>query len=302
MLEAKRLRFLRLEQLESRVLLHSGSNILDPHPVVGDSQQINQLGKGLTVGANAASQLVFLDLDGAENVRYQGPVVVSGIDVPPFHPPSHMGGQEAKILASTDASLEQELAGSGVVFTTDQPAAGQEYSTVFIGGDGAAFADYGLYYGLAEQVDFGNQDRSDNALVFTENIPDFGLTADAYGQVLAGYVAHETGHLLGLAHTEEYALAHHEAEDPLGEVAWRPYTHVEIAKDVRSDLIEDGQLTIVGGEYAVHPKIVDALRRYPSFYYGGTVAGDGFPDVVFGQHILHPVDTGVWMRRVLDMA
>ena len=32
------------------------------------------------------------------------------------------------------------------------------------------------------------------------------------------------------------------------------------------------------------------------------VGPDGFPDFVMGQSVVHPIDTGVWMQRILDMA
>ena len=79
-------------------------------------------------------------------------------------------------------------------------------------------------------------------------------------------------------------------------------THVEIARDVRDDLLQDGKVTIDGRAYDVHPKILEAIRNYPAFYYGGTVGPDGFPDITYGQGTMHPVDAGIWMQRVLDMA
>ena len=44
---------------------------------------------------------------------------------------------------------------------------------------------------------------------------------------LAGFVAHEVGHLLGFEHGHELDDA-----NPLSEVAFKPYTHVEVARDV----------------------------------------------------------------------
>ena len=84
--------------------------------------------------------------------------------------------------------------------------------------------------------------------------------------------------------------------------AFKPYTHVEIAKDVRADVLEDGKLTIGGHDYDVHPKFVEALERFPSYYYGGAVGPDGFPDLLMGQGVIHPDDTGTWLARIFDMA
>ena len=88
-------------------------------------------------------------------------------------------------------------------------------------------------------------------------------------------MAHEAGHLLGFEHAHTVHTA--TPAMSLAEVAFQPETHVEIAKDVRADLIADGRLTIAGNEYDVHPKIVEALRKYPSYYYAGTVGPDAFP-------------------------
>ncbi|HYT95525.1 MAG TPA: hypothetical protein VEL76_42795, partial [Gemmataceae bacterium] len=250
---------------------------------------------------SVAGQVVFLELGGAQDVRYDGPVSLSGFDVPAFGAPGQLQGQEPAVVAALVASLEQAFAGTGVRFTTTKPTGG-DYSTVYVGGDDSAFAAYGHYLGLAEKVDTGNLDRRDEALVFSDLLPSSGLTAAGYGETLAFYVAHETGHLLGLEHTEEHDHAHDDPADPLAGIAFRPYTHIAIGKDVRDDVIRDGKVTINGSEYDVHPKVVEALQKYPSHYYAGAVAGDGFPDVVYGQAILHPVDMGVWMQRLLDMA
>ncbi|HEY5617025.1 MAG TPA: hypothetical protein VIK60_03730, partial [Vicinamibacterales bacterium] len=123
-------------------------------------------------------------------------------------------------------------------------------------------------------------------------------TAAQYGELLADYAAHEAGHLLGLVHAHTVNAG----EDPLAEVAWKPYTHVETAKDVRADLLDDGQLTIAGHEYDVHPKVFEAIRDYEAFYYAGTVGPDGFPDLVMGLGVIHATDTATWLTRILDMA
>ena len=52
----------------------------------------------------------------------------------------------------------------------------------------------------------------------------------------------------------------------------------------------------------VHPLILEALRKYPSFYYAGAVGPDGFPDLTMGQRNVHPNETGTWIPRVFDMA
>jgi hypothetical protein len=49
-------------------------------------------------------------------------------------------------------------------------------------------------------------------------------------------------------------------------------------------------------------RVLEALTRYPDQYYAGTVGPDGFPDVTYGQRVIHPSDTGTWISRILDMA
>jgi hypothetical protein len=258
-----------------------------------------------------AGQVIYLDVDGARNVTYDGPIRVSGIDVPAFKAPDSLAGQEHEIIASVLADLDRIFAGTGIVFTVEQPQTEGTYSKIYIGGDGSAFAAYGPLLGLSEKVDPGNRDPNDIAFIFSDTIGEFpsllGMrlahlheTVADYGRDLAGYIAHEVGHLLGFEHA--HTVHTDDAGDVLAEVAFKPYTHVEIAKDVRADLLEDGKLNIAGHEYEVHPKLLKAIEQYPSYYYAGAVGPDGFPDLVFGQSIIHPIDTGVWLQRLFDMA
>jgi hypothetical protein len=245
-------------------------------------------------------QVIYLSLEGAENVTYEGPVTVSGIDVPPFVAPDHLRGQEQAIVDSLLEALEAAWADGGVVFVTTEPRPGSPYSTIYVGGDDAAFAEYGPLVGLSEQVDLGNRDPNDIAFVFPEVLESSALTATEYGKQLAGYVGHEAGHLLGFRHAHTVYTGG--ASDVLAEVAFKPNTHIEIAKDVRLDLLDDGRLDIAGQQYEVHPKILEALKKYPGQYYAGAVGPDGFPELVFGQSLIHPLDTGVWLQRLFDMA
>ena len=52
----------------------------------------------------------------------------------------------------------------------------------------------------------------------------------------------------------------------------------------------------------MNPRIVEAIREYPAFYYGGAVGPDGLPEIVMGQAIVHPESTGIWISHVLDLA
>jgi hypothetical protein len=210
-------------------------------------------------------QIIYLDFDGATGVTYDGPVRVDDVAVYPFRAPAELAGEEAAIIQSLLTLLNDGVAGLGVIFTATRPDEATEYSTIYIGGDGASFSQYGSFLGLSEKVDEGNLDRSDSAFVFSDLIDGTDTSVEAYSRNLAGYVGHEAGHLLGFEHAR--AVRTGGKEDLLAEVAFNPFTHVEVAKDVRGDILDDGRVTIAGHEYIVHPKIVEAIERYPAYYY-----------------------------------
>ncbi|MCX5835283.1 MAG: zinc dependent phospholipase C family protein, partial [Deltaproteobacteria bacterium] len=244
-----------------------------------------------------AAQVFFLDFDGAADITYEGPVTVADIEVPVFEAPDSLKGQEGAIIASILDSLQEAFSDSGLVFTADEPLRASDYSTIYIGGDAKAFAEYGPFIGLSEKIDKGNVDPGDIAFIFTDLLETTVQSAADYGSALAGYVAHEAGHLMGWEHVYQA-----DAQNPLAAVGWKPYVHIEIAQDVRNDLIEDGKITIAGNQYDVHPRIIEALKKYPAFYYAGAVGPDGFPELIMGQSVLHPESTGIWVGHVLDMA
>lgn len=145
-------------------------------------------------------QVIYLDFDGAESITYHGPVVVEDIDVPAFETPTELAAQEDEIIEGIVAQLEDIFAGTGVMFTDQQPGESAQHSTIYIGGNDSAFSQYGSFLGLAEQVDIRNLDYADNALVFTENINISSQTFESCTYSIAAVAAHEIGHLLGLAH------------------------------------------------------------------------------------------------------
>ena len=163
-------------------------------------------------------QVVYLDFDGAREITYNGPVVIERIDVPSFQLPKELAGQEAIVIDRLLQTMEDTFAGTGIVFTTLPPASG-EYSTVYVGGDGSAFHEYGNFLGLAEQIDVGNKDRADSALVFSERIVGGSSVV-----TLPDVMVHEIGHLLGYGHLGDEAGR---ASD-LASVAHQEATHVFI--------------------------------------------------------------------------
>ena len=157
--------------------------------------------------ANLAGQIIYLDFDGEQNVTYNGPVTVGPFDVPAFHAPSDLAGQERTVITDILARLGETFAGSGVLFTISRPQEPGTCSTIYIGGDDSAFAAYGSFLGLAEQVDVGNVDGRDNGIVFTDQIAPAGRGTDPYCSAMARLIAHEAGHLLGFRHIESCAGA-----------------------------------------------------------------------------------------------
>jgi len=181
---AGRCYFRGIEQLEPRLLLSVAPTLPGLQLVDPDNTRID-------------GQVVVLDFDGADDVDYRGPVEVSDIDVPAFRASGVLAGQEQEIIGQTLNLVRTTFGGSGVLFTLDRPSEGA-FSTIYIGGDGAAFSDFGEFPGLAEQVDVGNTNPSDNALVFSDGF--FESDASALAERLAANISHEAGHLLGYAH------------------------------------------------------------------------------------------------------
>ena len=142
-------------------------------------------------------QIVYLDFNGAENVTYDGPITIEGIDIPTFQVPGTTGIEEEVLIGSIVASLEDVFAETGITFVIEKPPTA-EYSTVFIGGDGSAFGTDNDFFGLAEQIDVGNSNRGDSAFVFSELI-----FVGESGCSLIDVTAHEIGHLLGYRHSHE---------------------------------------------------------------------------------------------------
>lgn len=84
--------------------------------------------------------------------------------------------------------------------------------------------------------------------------------------------------------------------------AFKPFTHAQTGDAVLLDVGEDGAVTIAGKSYPVRQEVVDALVDWPDFYNAGVIGPDGFPDLTFGQSVIHPEDTGLWLRHIFDRA
>ncbi len=151
--------------------------------------------------SNWQGQIIYLNFDGRQNVTYRGLVTVGPFDVPAFSlEGTALAGQEGAIITEVVARLQQTFAGSGVIFTTEQLEDGTPCSTIWIGGDDAAFSAYGSFFGLAEQVDVGNAILTDAGFVFSDESLSPSAGADDFAGQLSRTIAHEAGHLLGYAH------------------------------------------------------------------------------------------------------
>jgi len=151
----------------SSELTHLGAMSLDPGLKAPELPGLHLIDPD---PANLAGQIIYLDLDGEEDVTYDGPVTIGPFDVPVFQAPDELVGQEHIVIAEVLDIFERTFAGFGVVFVTEQPLLRSTCSTVYIGGDGTPFRSFGSFLGLAEQVDVGNLDPSDEAWVFSESI------------------------------------------------------------------------------------------------------------------------------------
>jgi hypothetical protein len=149
---------------------------------------------------NFDEQIVYLVFDGAENITYNGPILIEGIDIPVFSVPDHLAGQEQVIITNILHELNDIFVNCGIIFTIERPQIGLSYSTVYIGGDDSAFIAYGSFLGLAEQIDVGNQDPCDEAFVFSDNLIKGNPSAETLTNNLVNIISHEIGHLLGYEH------------------------------------------------------------------------------------------------------
>ena len=179
-----------------------GAALLDPVAEVADEPALRSLRLVDPDLTALAGQVFFLDHDGASGVTYDGPVRVAAIEVPSFQAPAPLTGQRPSIISSVLTDLNQRFADLAVTFTDVRPASGTDYSTVYLGGDGAAFSPYGSFLGLAQKVDVGNHDPNDIAFVFSNKLFASGMTAESYESALTAVIEHEARHLLGYAHTE----------------------------------------------------------------------------------------------------
>jgi hypothetical protein len=104
-------------------------------------------------------------------------------------------------------------------------------------------------------------------------------------------------------------------------LAWKPITHVYLAEKARAELIaQNGSITLhqvdpvtqqqgtALGTWTVSPSVYQALRDYPAYFRAGVLGPDAYPDMLFGQSVIHPAteddgsDTEPWLRHLYNRA
>ena len=117
-------------------------------------------------------------------------------------------GKDSSIIYTTQqrdeiqANMEQVFAGFNVTFTQTLPSG--DFSTIVF--------NSGSPGGLAQDIDFRNLNKNDNAIV---NADGLGLNAQQIIVFSSNIGCHELGHLLGLRHAESFG--------PIGEGVLPPF-------------------------------------------------------------------------------
>lgn len=70
-------------------------------------------------------------------------------------------------------------------------------------------------------------------------------------------------------------------------LAWKPNQHVGLGHILLDDLA-DHMVNIRGKDYSANNLIADAILTYPQYYLMGTIGPDAYPDILFGQTVIHP--------------
>lgn len=169
----------------------------DYEETTGDYQLTIEIESGAAF-PQVSGQTIVIDLDGATDV------VVAGYNWGNFDAfdaeaidPSFAGQTEALkqvILSIVEADYAQY---DVTVLTTDDPTPTGSYTIVYLGGDSD------ILFGIADHIDFYNDNHGDNCIVFAEAFGGLSTDLNVIGQAIGNVISHEVGHDLGLMHTTD---------------------------------------------------------------------------------------------------
>ncbi len=137
-------------------------------------------------------QIIYLDFDGAET-QYNNKDLNLNIDVKV----EDSGLSQARENEIID-QLNRQYADKNIIFVSELPTE-SEFSTIYVGATND-FDDYGEFYGVAETVDAGNINRTDDAFV---------LLDQSYSNAeIISVIDHEAKHIVdGAAHNDNNDLS-----------------------------------------------------------------------------------------------
>lgn len=91
---------------------------------------------------------------------------------------------------------------------------------------------------------------------------------------------------------------------PQPALAWKPKHHIYTGNEAIAEVLAGAdRVTIAGQPYEVPAEVAQAIRNQPASYRAGCIGPDGFPDLVFGQTIIHPdwkQDGGTYTHQWLN--
>lgn len=151
------------------------------------------LGSGTVPGLK--SQSVYLNFDGASSLTIGGTSFrslepFSAIDLPIN--PTTTAAQITQLVREDFLNLDVSILSS---YESAPPA--EPHSTIYV------TASMGDYLGLADSVDWYDENPSDNAVIFAGSLASDVSSTSRFPQLAANVITHETGHLLGLVHTND---------------------------------------------------------------------------------------------------
>lgn len=76
--------------------------------------------------------------------------------------------------------------------------------------------------------------------------------------------------------------------------------HIYMANLIMDEVTKNGRVTIGETEYAVPKKVLEVINKYPDYVRAGSVGPDFFPDLITGQMIIHPTDSGKIINLMWD--